>query len=45
MIKIYSTRGLMIKIIFVDFKSHCNKAKISEMDISNINLKKTKVLK
>ena len=29
----------------VDFKSEYNKTKISEMDISNIYLKKTKVLK
>ena len=30
--------------MFVDFKSHYNKTKISKMDISNIYLK-TKVLK
>ena len=29
----------------VDFKSHYNKTKRSEMDISNIYSKKTKVLK
>ena len=40
-------QGKSIAVVYtlVDFKSHYNKTKISEMDISNIYLKKTKGLK